>query len=405
MQVADIRPPIMALTAVAEEFYPRRVTRAEELQLQIERLMPHLHLAVIFGGDKAADGAVINQTFNPRPWKSYESVAEDIAAALRRLGFRHVWTLPEDMQLGDRLRRHGIHLAWLNSGGVQGYGSVAHAPAMLEMYGLPYIGHDPMAAAILDNKHLFKRELLALGLPTAPFLVWNMTKGTFRPEVNPRFQAVFGGYGGPFVIKPVSGRASHHVEVIERRDLLPDAVAEVGEATENRVLIERFLPGREFCIAVCGPVIARQGRLSRCSKAFTIAPLERLLAPNERIFTSMDVRPITVDRLHVLNPVADAAEFAQLEELALRVYEELDLDTLIRLDVRADADGRMYVLEANPKPDLAAPRPNRTSLIAGGLSAQAMTYDDLILSLLADRIDLLLSQRRRLASPLVELLD
>ncbi len=158
-------------------------------------------------------------------------------------------------------------------------------------------------------------------------------------------------------------------------------------------------------MAVCGPVVARGGRLLRRSKAFTFAELERLLAPDERIFTSMDLRPITSDRVRLLDPVGDAEDLARLEELALKVFVDLDLETLIRLDVRVGADGRMCVLEANPKPDLTAPRPDRTSLVAAGLAVHGMSYDDLILSLLADRVDLLLSQRRGTVPHLAALLD
>ncbi|MDH3910202.1 MAG: hypothetical protein OEU09_02830, partial [Rhodospirillales bacterium] len=76
-----------------------------------------MRIAVIYGGDKTAEGAVINQTYNPRSWKSYQTVAEDIAGALRRIGFRHVHLMSEDMQLGNRLAESGIHMAWLNTGG------------------------------------------------------------------------------------------------------------------------------------------------------------------------------------------------------------------------------------------------------------------------------------------------
>jgi len=70
---------------------------------------------------------VLYQTCNTRSWKSYEAVARDIAASLERIGFRHVHLMPDDMQLADRLRREQIHMAWLNTGGVQGYNSAAHA--------------------------------------------------------------------------------------------------------------------------------------------------------------------------------------------------------------------------------------------------------------------------------------
>ena len=62
-------------------------------------------------------------------------------------------------------------------GGVQGYNSTSHAPAMLEMLGMPYVGHDPLNATTLDNKHAFKREAVCAGLPTAPFMTWHMSRG------------------------------------------------------------------------------------------------------------------------------------------------------------------------------------------------------------------------------------
>src|ERR1700739_1907805 len=83
------------------------------LQRAIERLLPRLRLAVIFGGDKQSAGSVLYQAHNTRSWKSYQAVAQDIATSLRRIGCGHVEVIPEDMQLGERLRRDGIHMAWL----------------------------------------------------------------------------------------------------------------------------------------------------------------------------------------------------------------------------------------------------------------------------------------------------
>lgn len=382
---------------------PRRRSRVEELQSQIERLLPDLRIAVVFGGDKNSQGAVINPTINPRPWKSYESVADDIGKALLRIGFRNVTLVPDDMRLGDRLRQERIQLAWLNTGGVQGFGAVSHTPAMLEMFGIPYVGHNPLNAGSLDYKHLFKRDLLMLGIGTAPFFTWHGARGPLLAAENPRFLNTFRGYNGPFVVKPVSGRASLNVRFVQTAEELTTCVGEIYEATENHVLIESYLSGREFCVAVCGSIVARQGRLTQLSEPFAFSIVERVLDTDERIFTSMDQRPITTDRVRLLDPNAESELSARLARMAQRVFDELDLETLVRLDVRADETGRLCVMEANPKPDLAAPSGNKTSLVASGLAQEGMVYDDLILSLLADRIDNLLSQRRGVISHLLEL--
>src|SRR5262249_33169717 len=185
-----------------------------ELEGTIGQLKTRLRLAVIFGGCKATPGSVVYPAGNTRSWKSYEAVANDIAESLRRLGFRHVQVMPDDMILGDRLRRENIHMAWLNSGGIQGHSPTAHAPSMLGLFGVPYVGHAPVAAAPLDNKPAFKRGVMCAGLPPAAFVTWHMARGAFRPAINSRFQRAFGDYPGPFVVKPVSGRASLHVHVV-----------------------------------------------------------------------------------------------------------------------------------------------------------------------------------------------
>ncbi len=384
---------------------PRRGGRIEQLEGQLDILRRRLRIAVIYGGDKSADGAVIHQTFNPRSWKSYESVAEDIANALERLGFEHVTRVPDDMRLSQTLQREGIHLAWLNTGGVQGYNPVSHAPAMLEMLGVPYIGHDSLIAGTLDNKHIFKQELTYLGIPTAPFFTWHPARGPFRPKVNSRFLQTFQGYWGPYIVKPVSGRASLHVKFVEDESNLADAVAEVFEATENTVLIESFLPGQEYCIAVGGHIVARERVLTRMAEPFVFAGVQRVLAEDEKIFTSMDLQPITTERARLLEQETDAEILERLYEIARTVCLEMSLESLVRLDLREDGEGNLRVLEANPKPDLKMPSETATSLVCTALPGLGMDYDDLILSLLADRLDVLFRHKRGRVTHLTELLE
>lgn len=375
-----------------------------DLEHRIDRLKSSMHLAVIFGGDKSRPGSVVYQSHNTRAWKSYEAVANDIEAALRRIGFRHVEVMPDDMRMGDRLRRRGIHMAWLNTGGMQGANPVTHAPAMLEMMGVPYVGHDPLAATLLDNKHAFKRAAVCAGLPTPRFMVSQRARG-LAPDFKRAFERAFGDYAGPFVVKPVSGRASLHVHVIPDVASLRDAVDQVHEVTQNAVLIEQYLSGREVCIAVSGPVLARNGQVTRGEGPTAFSAIERAFVPGEQIFTSMDQRPITQDRTKLLDRESDAALLDKMSQLGRQTYLEFDLNSLIRLDLRADAQGELYILEANPKPDLKAPSSASTSLICAGLDAIGLSYDDLILSLLADRLDFLLMRRPDTVLHLSELIE
>ena len=71
----------------------------------------------------------------------------------------------------------------------------------------------------------------------------------------------------------------------------------------------------------------------------------------------------------------------------------------------ADASGKLFVLEANPKPDLKKPAAGVTSFISAGLPEVGMEYDDLILSLLADRLGFLFTHRRSVVRHLFDLME
>jgi D-alanine-D-alanine ligase len=370
----------------------------------LHALSAKLRIAVIYSADPSDEGAVLHRAHQTRPWKSYAAVAADIEVALHRLGFPHVWCMPDGMELPKRLAEHDIHLAWLNTGGVQGYGPMCHAPAQLEMLGVPYVGHDPIHSCVLDDKHLFKRVLLSLGLRTAPFMTWDGTQGRFAPPPPRKHEALFGGCAPSFVVKPVSGRASVDVHFVESVEGLAEVIEKIHSRTRDLVLIERYLPGREYCVSVKGPVLNLGGRLERRDAPVAFSALERRLEEGERIFTSMDVKPMTPARARLLGE-KEWVRGRELLALGRRLYSGLGLRYLVRLDIREDEKGHLYVLEANPKPDLKRPDEDVISLVSLGLPALGMSYEDLILSLLAERLEHLLRHQRTSIARLAALLD
>jgi D-alanine-D-alanine ligase len=358
----------------------------DDLEALLERARGQLRIAVIHGGDADAEGAVLARGHNPRPWKSYRAVAETIAETLRRAGFAVPLVCADDRGLGDRLARHAIDLAWLNTAGTQGRASIAHAAATLELLGIGYVGHGPLDAALLDHKHSFKHALRGLGIATPAFRIWR--RGAPMPDLRADAATGADAVSYPVVVKPVCGRASLHVALAEGPEALAEAGAEIFAGGSDLALVERYLPGRETCITVAGPTRVRAGVPDALDRPLLLSPIERQFEPGEPIFTSMDKRPISTARFRLLDPDgADAELRAALAMLATRLFTEMPLQAVVRLDVRCDADGTPMILEANPKPDLAAPRSDgRTSLSCAGLAEAGMSYDDLILSLLLDRL-------------------
>ena len=100
----------------------------------------------------------------------------------------------------------------------------------------------------------------------------------------------------------------------------------------------------------------------------------------------MDTKAITANRVRLVDPITEAPLLNSMHDLARRVYAQFNLTAVVRLDIRADARGTLYILEANPKPDLARPSPTSVSIIAAGIEPLGWSYPDLIAFLLVERL-------------------
>ena len=367
-------------------------------------LKKELRLAIIYSGHSKKRDAVLYETYNTRPWKSYASVAEGISQSLQGIGFEHVYLIPDDLHMIERLRKNRIHMAWLNTAGVQGRHSICHASAMLEMLGVPYLGHDPLASSVMDNKVAFKRMLRGLGINTAPFLVWDPLQPRYLDRDGPLFRQAFSERDQPLLVKPANGRASKLIFIVRTNAELNQAVEYVYEQTHNHVLIEEYLPGREFCVAAGPRLLHRFGRYRNLGKPFVFSHLERRLSENELIFSSMDEKPIDASRANLLDAEIDRPIMQQLDYLATQICTRLGLTTLVRLDARSNAEGELHVLEVNPKPDISEPTEQYTSLVAMGLQSSGMSYRDLIITLLASHLDYAFTFLPRCVKPVTDLL-
>jgi D-alanine-D-alanine ligase len=365
-------------------------------------LKKRARIAVVYGGIARAGSTVINETVNGRGTKTYEAVAHYIAGSLRQLGFYEVELIPEDMHLASRLAERRIDLVWINSGGIQGMTPMSHAPASCELAGIPYVGHSPGSVALLDDKGLFKAKLRSLGIPTADYLVVNSAQAVSLAALSERFRGQ--DDAERFIVKPVSGRASLNVEVANRLSDVPDLIERVRAATGGgAVLVEEYLCGSEYAVSVDGPWVSQGGgqSITKLGRPHAFSAVQRVLDDGELIWTSMDKRAITGDRMRLTTGPIQAA----LVVLAEHVYRDCGLETCVRLDIRADWSGSLRVLECNPKPDLAPPTECSTSVICAGLPQAGMSYNDLILSILINRLDYLHTHRPALFSTLSKVFE
>lgn len=369
--------------------------QSKDLFLLLETLKANANVAVVYSGDPKDPSNVLYQSHNSRSWKSYKTVALDIVDALKKQGFKQVFLMQEGAGLWKELLQKKIHFAWLNTGGVQGFDSMGHCPGMLQSLGVPYVGHSPLQAALMDDKIAFKYFLNGAGVRTAPFTTWHPRDNTDALGAggfHKRLVEILSWDNGKFVVKPACGRASQHIYVANSTEEVLGLCRQVYSETGNKVMVEQFLPGKEYCVAVMGWPIQpgsceEKGWAMRHQKPICFAQFERVLDDPQGIFTSMDTRPINESVVKTLDPSIHGNVIRELNLIASGIYSKLGLYGLVRLDVRMDAAGRMHVLEANPKPDLKAPEDGVTSLVAMGLKQLGMSYEELIEQIFLHTLD------------------
>ncbi len=373
--------------------------QSQDLLSVLRTVKRKANVAVIYSGNPKEARNVLFKSLNPRTWKSYQRVAQDIVEALKLLGFKNVFLFKEGAELTRKLKQHNIQYAWLNSGGVQGFDAAGHCAATLQSLGIPYVGHTPLQSSLMDDKVFFKHFLLGAGFRTAPFLTWH-PKDHKRHQDHITFEQklknIFSWDNGRCVVKPATGRASQHVYIAENMQDVLALCQKVYSETGNKVLVEQFLSGREYCVAVMGrPINEKSSKsswwINRHQSTCCFAHLERVLEDKHSIFTSMDVRPINDTVVRKLSHDSDGHIIQELNAVAQSLYNRLGLHGLIRLDLRMDAAGRLHILEANPKPDLKAPEGNVSSLVAMGIEQIGLNYPELIEQLFIQSLDYHLS--------------
>lgn len=157
----------------------------------------------------------------------------------------------------------------------------------------------------------------------------------------------------PLIVKSVSEEASlgiSQASIVEDDEKLKERIAFIHQSVGTGALVERYIEGREFYVGILG-----NGHLQVLPVWELI--MDRLPEDARRIATQrvkwsrkyQDKYGITSQEAKNL-PDGKAEE---IQHLAKRVYRALGLSGYARIDVRMDAEGKVYVLEANPNPQIA----------------------------------------------------
>ncbi len=215
----------------------------------------------------------------------------------------------------------------------------AAVAAMLSGLGVPYTGCSAAALSLTLDKSRTKAILLSNGLPTPAFQV--LDPGTIE-QFDLRF---------PCIVKPAAEDASHGLSersVVTDRSGLEGQVKHISDLYNGQALVEEYIDGREFNVAVIGndqPVVLPVSEIvyTLPDGMPRILTFEAKWEPQSLYFkSSAPVCPADIDdviRQRIAGP-------------ALSAYKLLGCTGYARVDFRMGADSIPQIIEVNANPDL-----------------------------------------------------
>ena len=257
---------------------------------------------------------------------------ETIAAleqALQSLGYEtarigNVRSLVQRLSCGDRW-----DLVFNIAEGLRGFGREAVVPALLEAYHIPCTFSDALVLSLTLHKGLTKHVIRDLGIPTPDFAVIETAADIEAIEL------LF-----PVFAKPVAegtGKGISAASKISTRESLESVCRKLLDRYQQPVLVETFLPGREFTIGIVGTG----------ADASALGVMEVMLNPAAEpdVYSYMN-KELYEERVRYR--LADDEMARQAREVALASWRGLGCRDGGRVDLRADSAGRPNFIEVNP---------------------------------------------------------
>jgi D-alanine-D-alanine ligase len=237
--------------------------------------------------------------------------------------------------------------------GLHGLGRESQIPALLDAYEIPYTFSDPMVLGLTLHKGMAKHVVRDNGVPTADFVVIQREADLARVDLP-----------FPLFAKPVAegtGKGISHTSKVRNSDELRRTCLKLLQRFRQPVLVETYLPGREFTVGIVGTDAG----------ARVIGVMEVLLRdsaePGAYSFHNKEYYENLVDYRLETGPLA-----IQVGNVALAAWRCLGCRDGGRLDIRLDEHDTPNFIEVNP---LAGLNPDRSDLaFIARFSGQSYTW-------------------------------
>ena len=270
----------------------------------------------------------------------------DVITTLRALG-HDVQTLGVHDDLGE-LRRAATewkpHIAFNL---LEGFDDITifdqNVVSHLELLKLPYTGCNPRGLLLARDKSLSKKLLAYHRVPVPEFEVFRMGRPIRRPK----------RLAYPLIVKSLTQEASigiSQASVVENDEKLKERVAFIHDSIGTAAIAERYIEGRELYVGIIGNQTLQA--LPVWELFFTNMPPEAKRIATDRVKWSVKYqKKYGIDS----GPAKDLSEAVceRIQHVCKRAYRSLELSGYARIDLRLEESGNVWVLEANPNPQIA----------------------------------------------------
>ena len=240
---------------------------------------------------------------------------------------------------------------------------VPYVLGYLELRRQPFTGCNPAALLLADNKALTKKILRYHRIPTSDFALFPRNRAIRRPR-----QLAF-----PLIVKSSTEHGSAGIaqaSLVTNDEKLAERIAFVHDQLGTDAIAEEYIEGRELYLGLMG---------STRLQTFPIWEMRFSKLPDgaPRIATERVKWDLAYQKKHGITTGAatDLPDHVaeRIRKLSKRVYRTLGLTGYARMDFRLTAEGKIFLLEPNPNPDLA-----KDEDFAESAKAVGMSYEKLI---------------------------
>jgi len=306
--------------------------------------------------------------------------SQTIQAVADALALNHQVSLVNaDLDAFEKFRTLRPDLVFNMAEGLYGGSRESQIPAMLEMLQIPYTGSDPVTLGICLDKLRTKEILAYHRIPTPAFV-------QLRHASDLPAQFKF-----PLLVKPALEGSSKGItdnSLVHTTVELQTQLDRVWSDYQQPALVEEFLCGREFTVAILGNGTAAQVLpIVEIDLSTLPAGANPIYSYEAKWLWDTESAPLQIFHCPAqLEPLLQR----NIEDICRKAFLHLGCRDWCRIDVRLDSSGYPQIIEVNPLPGV-LPRPEQNSCFPKAARAAGLSYPEMILSVVhaaCQRLDL-----------------